>query len=543
MADKEIFAKFGEKISEKFGGLKTATKLLLSNKHNRIGKVDKNISPLYATIGSGSYTPMKRGDSTSNILAKMFNIMVRDEVDRKKKIKENIKFQKSLEKLKEIRNEDLIISLRMALQCDYDGEGPTKPKGRFKGLKGLSMIGLGAAGLLFSPDVMAAVGDLDETFDNLIKKLDGIGIDLKFPTEQIPTGQYVGKDEVPPELEPIFAKVGKEVGVDPALLKAVASVESQFKPKATSEKGAKGLMQLRPGTAATYGVPPEKIEDPEENIRGGAKYLKKLLDMYDNNLELALAAYNAGPGRVKEFGNQIPPFKETQEYIPKVLGAYRQQKQQTDTQSKGGGGKIMIGNGVTDEELKGIDPRLMDMIGESARKQGYNVMITSGKEERTSGTKQHPAGKAVDIQLIDPQTNQVLTNKGPKQFREYEKFAQVVKSVQEQKYPDLNLRWGGYFSNRGGRNVPMDLMHFDIMPTAMGGGSWESGLTPEMRKIYPSAESVGRTIPSQISTSTGFQKTSLINNKTLYNVNTTEVKALAISEESTNSAFMHRQFG
>lgn len=115
--------------------------------------------------------------------------------------------------------------------------------------------------------------------------------------------------------------VANTYGLESALLHAVISVESRYSPKAVSKKGAAGLMQLMPVIAKRYGVADPL--DPVQNLHGGAKYLRDLMKKFNNDRSLALAAYNAGEGAVAKYGNRIPPYRETTNYVPRVLGFYR----------------------------------------------------------------------------------------------------------------------------------------------------------------------------------------------------------------------------
>jgi len=118
------------------------------------------------------------------------------------------------------------------------------------------------------------------------------------------------------EFEPIIKSLASEYGVDISLVKAVIHAESGYNPNAVSPKGAQGLMQLMPRTA--QGLKVSNSFDPKENIRGGVRYLRFLLDTFKGDVSLALAAYNAGLNRVSQYGG-IPPYQETRDYVSRVL--------------------------------------------------------------------------------------------------------------------------------------------------------------------------------------------------------------------------------
>lgn len=121
--------------------------------------------------------------------------------------------------------------------------------------------------------------------------------------------------------DPFIETAAREAQVQPQLVRAIIVVESAFNPKAVSRKGAVGLMQLLPETARRYGA--SNAFDPKQNINAGTRYLRDLIARYDNNLELVLAAYNAGADAVERYGKRIPPYAETRQYVPAVLSIYR----------------------------------------------------------------------------------------------------------------------------------------------------------------------------------------------------------------------------
>lgn len=120
--------------------------------------------------------------------------------------------------------------------------------------------------------------------------------------------------------QPLVAEAARLYSVDEGLLHSVIAVESGYNARAVSKKGAVGLMQLMPATAKRFGV--RDIYDPAQNIHAGAKYLRHLLRQFNNDLRLALAAYNAGEQAVVRYGNRVPPFTETRLYVPKVMSLY-----------------------------------------------------------------------------------------------------------------------------------------------------------------------------------------------------------------------------
>jgi len=126
-----------------------------------------------------------------------------------------------------------------------------------------------------------------------------------------------------PHLQLMVQQASRKHGLDPRLVGALVHVESAYQTQARSPKGALGLMQIMPATGARYGVgSTRELLDPATNIDVGARYLRDLNEMFDGRVDLVLAAYNAGEGAVKRYGNRIPPYRETQDYVRRILKLY-----------------------------------------------------------------------------------------------------------------------------------------------------------------------------------------------------------------------------
>ena len=135
-----------------------------------------------------------------------------------------------------------------------------------------------------------------------------------------PRGWSTGR----PKIDALIRHSGAKYGVDPYLIFCVMEQESHFNARALSPKGAAGLMQLMPGTAARFGV--RNSYDPAQNISGGTRYLKQLMAKFNNRVDLVLASYNAGEGAVVRYGHRVPPYRETRNYVKRISFRYRQVK-------------------------------------------------------------------------------------------------------------------------------------------------------------------------------------------------------------------------
>lgn len=179
-------------------------------------------------------------------------------------------------------------------------------------------------------------------------------------------------------LEEIYAEASQTYGVSVDLLKAMTKQESNFNPNATSRSGAQGLMQLMPATAAGLGV--TNAYDPYQNIMGGAKYIRQMLDKYDGNVSLALAAYNAGSNNVDKYGG-IPPFAETQNYVAKITSYLEEGVTIPDTQTVYASANTV--NGDTSVTYQDLNEFAKELLTEIFSYDDYMRYLTSllGKEE------------------------------------------------------------------------------------------------------------------------------------------------------------------
>ena len=167
-----------------------------------------------------------------------------------------------------------------------------------------------------------------QSFDSVLKNSTKVkfGDLLTNPTTRVNANLYskevessVSKISTREQIKSLVSRVAKKHGVDEKLVNALIKQESGFNPNAKSRVGAMGLMQLMPATAKGLGV--NNPMDPEQNVEGGVKYLKSMLNRYNGNIILALAAYNAGPGAVDKYDG-VPPYKETQNYVKSILASY-----------------------------------------------------------------------------------------------------------------------------------------------------------------------------------------------------------------------------
>lgn len=187
-----------------------------------------------------------------------------------------------------------------------------------------------------------------------VQVLRGADLDTRISTQIVPRA----KRQAPPHVKTMVHEVAKKHDVDPDLVTSVMAQESAFQPTAVSHAGAMGLMQLMPATARRFGV--SNPFDPRQNLEGGVKYLKYLQGLFGDNLELTLAAYNAGENAVAKYGNRIPPYRETVHYVSKIASEYRAVRNQKQATAQEAVPSVVTKPVVANPESEEAKPRSIE---------------------------------------------------------------------------------------------------------------------------------------------------------------------------------------
>ena len=362
--------------------------------------------PLHSTVGMGPTVAIKKGDGQATVLAKMFRFMINETKDKKKQEAQDRKFRKLEEESKEKRNQELTEALV--------GKGPTPEAEKEKPTNWLAFasFGLGIGALLFAPDALAKVQELAGAFDTsgISEKFRSIA-DILSKIGDVKSPSFSGLGPMKPtQYDELFKKYETEYNIPTGLLKSITKVESGFDPRATSPKGAKGLMQLMPDTAAGLGV--TDAYDPEQNIRGGAKYISRLIKKY-GDIATAVSAYNAGEGNMAKYGNKVP-FKETQEYTKKVMGYYQGGSPMGDSIDLV---EITSKSGASTKVNKQYASNFQGFIND-LEATGYKVNSLSGYNNREnrnnpSVMSYHAMGASIDINPEENPNQSTTTNLPP----------------------------------------------------------------------------------------------------------------------------------
>ncbi|HYE72022.1 MAG TPA: lytic transglycosylase domain-containing protein [Blastocatellia bacterium] len=207
---------------------------------------------------------------------------------------------------------DILYSQEITLSANKTGKLAESKKPQAAKIS-TSKKDVGSAVAINQPPAVASVPEVISTVERDGPSKSGV------PTEALP---YVTTGNT--GIDNLIKGAASRYGIDPQLMLAVMKQESSFNSRAISPKGASGLMQLMPATARRFGV--RDIFDPAQNIEGGAQYLRFLLDTFNGDVELALAGYNAGENAVVRYGNRIPPYRETQDYVRKISAHYQRLK-------------------------------------------------------------------------------------------------------------------------------------------------------------------------------------------------------------------------